>query len=218
MVDWESINSIFLDMDGTLLDLYFDNHFWQEFVPLRYAEQNQVTLAEAKLSLRPRFQAMEGRMEWYCLDYWSQALNLDIASLKAELASLISVLPHVIEFLVAAQQAGKRLVLLTNAHPKSLELKMDKTCLNPFFDAIISSHLLGLPKENSSFWQALHTRESFSDEHTLLVDDSLAVLRSARQAGIKYVIAVRRPDSRQPAKEIDDFPAIADFRELMPVR
>ena len=32
-LDWTSIDTVLLDMDGTLLDLRFDNWFWQEHVP-----------------------------------------------------------------------------------------------------------------------------------------------------------------------------------------
>lgn len=216
MIDWRNISGVFLDMDGTLLDLNFDNHFWLEFVPLRYAERHGLSLAEAKAELMPRFKETEGKLEWYCLDYWSNQLSLDIVALKAEISGLITVLPHVTEFLEAVRKAGKRLVLVTNAHPKSLSLKMERTCLHTFFDEIFSSHALGFPKESPSFWQALSARETFSADRTLLVDDSLPVLRAARQFGIRHVVAVRKPDSRQPVRNIVEFEAIDDFRELMP--
>lgn len=216
MIDWEGIDTVFLDMDGTLLDLNFDNHFWQEFVPLRYAEVRGLTLAAAKHDLAPRFLAMEGRLEWYCLDYWSNELQLDLPGLKQEVAGLIAVLPHVTEFLDAVRERGARLLLVTNAHPRSLSLKMERTCLNRFFDRIICSHELGLPKEASAFWQHLDGCEPFDRRRTLLVDDSLAVLRSARSYGIVDTIAVRKADSRLPSRSIEEFPAIEDFREIMP--
>lgn len=217
MLSWDKINTVFLDMDGTLLDLNFDNHFWREFVPLRYAERNRLSLAEAKQALMPRFKAMEGKMEWYCLDYWSRELDLDISGLKAEMAGLISVLPHVIEFLEAVHKIDKRLVLVTNAHPKSLGLKMEKTYLRRFFDAIICAHDLGLPKEHPAFWERLQRQMAFDLEATLLVDDSLSVLQSARAFGIKHLFAVSKPDSKQSPRKIAGFSAIADFRELMPL-
>ena len=34
IIDWTRIDTILLDMDGTLLDLGFDNFFWREHVPL----------------------------------------------------------------------------------------------------------------------------------------------------------------------------------------
>ena len=215
MLEWENVDTVLLDMDGTLLDLNFDNHFWQEFVPLRYAQQKEIPLEQAHQILAPQFKSMEGRLEWYCLDYWSEVLQLDIAGLKMELAGLIAVLPHVTDFLQSLQQSSKRVLLVTNAHQDSLNLKMEKTCLQTFFDAIISSHELGIPKEHTDFWSQLQGQEPFDVQRTLLVDDSLAVLRSARNFGIRYLIAVRRPDSRQGRREITEFSGIDDFRELL---
>ena len=216
MLDWKQIDTVLLDMDGTLLDLNFDNHFWQTFVPQRYAQQNDLTLEEAKQALAPRFKATEGQLEWYCLDYWSEALNLDIVGMKQEIAGLISVLPHVVEFLQAVRQSGRRLLLVTNAHRDSLNLKMEKTRLQDFFDAIICSHDYGFAKEQTGFWQALQAQQVFDKQRALLVDDSLAVLHAARAFGIAEVVAVSRPDSQAAARQIEAFASIEDFRALMP--
>ena len=215
MIDWKKIDTVLLDMDGTLLDLNFDNHFWKEFVPLKYAQQKALSLDAAKQVLEPQFKSMEGTLEWYCLDYWSEVLQLDIAGLKAEISGLIAVLPHVTEFLEKLQQSSQRVLLVTNAHRDSLGLKMGKTCLQPFFDDIISSHDLGFPKENTDFWPLLQQQQAFDKNTTLLIDDSLAVLNSARQFGIAHLISVSKPDSRQPKKTVIDYRAIEDFRELM---
>ena len=215
MIDWKKIDTVLLDMDGTLLDLNFDNHFWKEFVPLKYAQQKDLSLDAAKQALEPQFKSMEGTLEWYCLDYWSEVLQLDIAGLKAEISGLIAVLPHVTEFLEKLQQSSQRVLLVTNAHRDSLGLKMGKTCLQPFFDGIISSHDLGFPKENTDFWPLLQQQQAFDKQTTLLIDDSLAVLNSARQFGIAHLISVSKPDSRQPKKTVIDYRAIEDFRELM---
>ena len=215
MIDWKKIDTVLLDMDGTLLDLNFDNHFWKEFVPLKYAQQKDLSLDAAKQALEPQFKSMEGTLEWYCLDYWSEVLQLDIAGLKAEISGLIAVLPHVTEFLEKLQQSSQRVLLVTNAHRDSLGLKMGKTCLQPFFDGIISSHDLGFPKENTCFWPLLQQQQTFDKNTTLLIDDSLAVLNSAKQFGIAHLISVSKPDSRQPKKTVIDYRAIEDFRELM---
>jgi HAD superfamily hydrolase (TIGR01509 family) len=215
MIDWNKIDTVLLDMDGTLLDLNFDNHFWQEFVPLKFAEKQGIAIAEAKQLLEPRFKSMEGKLEWYCLDYWSETLELNIAGLKAEIAGLIAVLPHVVEFLEKIHQSPRKVLLVTNAHKDSLGLKMEKTCLHRFFDDIISSHTLGFPKEHAQFWHRLQRQQPFEKHNTLLIDDSLAVLNAARQFGIEHLISVSRPDTQLPKKEITGFPAIEDFRELM---
>ncbi len=215
MIDWKKIDTVLLDMDGTLLDLNFDNHFWKEFVPLKFAEQKGISTALAKQQLEPQFKSMEGKLEWYCLDYWSHVLQLDIAGLKAEISGLIAVLPHVTEFLEKLQQSSQKVLLVTNAHRDSLGLKMEKTCLQPFFDGIISSHDLGIPKEHAEFWGLLQQQQPFDKQTTLLIDDSLAVLNSARLFGIAHLISVSKPDSKLPKKNVTDYPAIEDFRELM---
>jgi 5'-nucleotidase len=215
MIDWKKIDTVLLDMDGTLLDLNFDNHFWKEFVPLKFAQQKGISIVSAKQQLEPQFKSMEGKLEWYCLDYWSHVLQLDIAGLKAEISELIAVLPHVTEFLEKLQQSSQKVLLVTNAHRDSLGLKMEKTCLQPFFDGIISSHELGFPKEHAEFWGLLQQQQPFEKQTTLLIDDSLAVLNSARQFGIAHLISVSKPDSKQIKKDVTGYPAIEDFRELM---
>ncbi len=217
IINWNNIDTVLLDMDGTLLDLNFDNHFWKEFVPQKYAELHNLTLQESKNHLVPMFKSMEGKREWYCLDYWSDALNLDIVGLKQEISELIAVLPHVVEFLDALKSSPKRVMLVTNAHQGSLGLKMQKTRLSHFFDRIICSHDFGMAKEQAGFWQALQNQHVFDKQRTLLVDDSLAVLQSADEFGLAHLVSIKKPDSQQQAREITSFPAIHDFRELMPV-
>ena len=203
-------------MDGTLLDLNFDTHFWREHVPLRYAEKHSITVEQAKSHLMPKFQAIEGTMNWYCLDYWSAELDLDIVALKKEIEHLIAVHKHVLAFLTVLRDSDKRLVLVTNAHEQSLALKMERTAIEPYFDNIISSHTFGKPKEEPTFWRDLHETEPFQPAHTLLVDDSLSVLRSAKRHGISHLVTLRRPDSQAEARDIDEFPAIDNFAQIMP--
>ncbi len=215
LVSWKQIDNVFLDMDGTLLDLRFDNHFWLEFVPQCYARDNGLSLADAKAELLARYKGREGTLEWYCVDHWSRELGLDIVLLKQEVEHLIAVHPHVVDFLGAVRRAGKRLALVTNAHQKTLAFKLERTPLGGYFDQVISSHDVGRPKEDAEFWPRLHASMPFDAERTLFVDDSLPVLRSARGYGIRWLIAVIRPDSSQAEREVVEFPSIRDFSLLM---
>ena len=216
MIQWDNINTVLLDMDGTLLDLHFDNHFWQEHVPLRYSEKHSMDVDSAKEEIYPRFKAAEGTMDWYCLDYWSKQLDLNVAQLKLEVDHLIAIHPHVVEFLDAVRNSGRSLILVTNAHIDSLSLKMEKTSLQRHFDQLICAHDYGMPKEDPQFWNALKQQVNYDPKTTLLVDDSLPVLKSARRYGIQYLLAVLQPDSKSPEKDVEDFTAIRSFADIMP--
>ncbi|MEJ1296775.1 MAG: GMP/IMP nucleotidase [Candidatus Sedimenticola sp. (ex Thyasira tokunagai)] len=216
IIDWNQIDTLFLDMDGTLLDLHFDNHFWLEHVPKRYAEANGISLEAAREKLHGSYRDILGTLEWYCVDHWSRELGLDIALLKEEVDHLIGVHPHVVDFLQAMKRRGKRLVLVTNAHQKSLALKLDRTQLGGYFDAVICSHDLGLPKEDRAFWDKLQQVELFDPAKTLFVDDSPSVLESAKAYGIRWLLAVLKPDTKEPPREVGAFDAIHDFSEILP--
>ena len=216
MVDWEQIDTVLLDMDGTLLDLHFDSYFWREHVPKRYAERHELSLEDAKSTLFPKFRNKEGTIDWYCVDYWSETLSLDIALLKKEVEHLIAVHPYVIEFLDRLRELNKTVALVTNAHQKSLMLKLDRTALHNHIEHIICSHDFGMPKEDRNFWTALQERLVFDRSRTLLIDDSLAVLRSAKDYGIARLLAIYQPDSRDARRDVEEFEAIEDFKQILP--
>ncbi len=217
MVNWSSLETVFLDMDGTLLDLHFDNHFWLEHLPLRYGEHNNLAHQAAKDELIPMIMAERGSLNWYCTDYWSDRLALDITGLKAEVGDRIGYRPHVTEFLDALRQSGLRSVIVTNCHPDPLKLKLERTGLDQRVDAIVSSHQLGKAKEDPQFWRDLQQLTPYDAGATLMVDDSFPVLESARAAGIAQCLAVLAPDSQQAARERHpDIPGIHHFDEILP--
>jgi HAD superfamily hydrolase (TIGR01509 family) len=216
MFDWSQIDSVFLDMDGTLLDLHFDNHFWLHYVPQCYAEKNGLSYEQAHTECIGRYRAIQGTLNWYCVDHWTEELGLDIALLKAEVDHLIEVLPHVTDFLNLLEKAGKRRVLVTNAHQKSLALKMEKTRLHHCLDNLISSHDIGVAKEHPDFWPKLQQQEPFDKHRTLFVDDSLSVLSAAQDYGFQHLLAIRYPDRKQAIRDIDGFPAVIEFDVLLP--
>ncbi|GBL57877.1 putative hydrolase of the HAD superfamily [Pseudomonas citronellolis] len=214
-LDWAGIDSVLLDMDGTLLDLHFDNHFWLEHLPQRYAEHHGISREQADAELLPLFRDNAGQLNWYCLDFWSRELKLPVRDLKREVAHLIALRPDADTFLAALRRAGKRVALITNAHRDSLSLKLERVELAPWFDRLISSHDYGFPKEDQQFWQALRADFGFEPARSLFIDDSLPILRSARAFGVAHLLAVRQPDSRQGAKDTAEFAAVEDYRSLI---
>jgi putative hydrolase of the HAD superfamily len=202
-------------MDGTLLDLRFDNYFWQELVPAKYAERHGLKLADARAALEPRFAAHRGQLAWYCTDFWSRELNLPVAALKHEVRDRIGWLEGARKFLTHVRTLGKRMLLVTNAHTDTLRIKNEQTGLASHFDALISAHTFGQPKEHPGFWQALQWENPFEAERTLFVDDSLPVLRAARDYGIAHLVAVTHPDSSQQPRVCAEFHSVARVEQLI---
>ena len=212
--DWSAIDTVLLDMDGTILDLRFDNHFWRELVPSRYAAANALTVVAAKEKLEPLFAAKQGTLDWYCIDYWSRELRIDISALNREAQEHVTWAPEAERFVLRLRALGKRLALVTNAHGDTLAVKDAQLDFRGHFDAVYSSHSFGTPKETLAFWERLIAVEPFDRERTLFVDDSLPVLRAARAFGIGWLYAIAHPDSSRPRREIVEFPAVNYLHEL----
>ncbi len=212
---WQEITWVLLDMDGTLLDKHFDDYFWETLVPKEYARRQNLPLEEARQTVFARYRREEGTLNWTDIDFWSRELDLDIPALKEGIRHLIEVHPDTEEFLQSLRQMGKKVALVTNAHYKTLSLKMNHVGLLGYFDAVVSSFDLGAPKEDQQFWETLEERLGFDRKHAVLVDDNADVLATARRYGIKYLLFKAKSSSQAEAEPHSDFPSIASFRELM---
>jgi len=216
IIDWNCIETVLLDMDGTILDRHFDDHFWLEHVPQRWAAHNRTTVEYARKHLYALFRSQENTLNWTDLDYWSDRLKLDIPLLKQEIEYLIAVHPHVVEFLLFLKQHRKNVWLVTNAHSKTLDLKMKTTRIGPYFDGIISAHQVGLPKEDDRFWGKLQDFVSYDPEQTLLGEDSETNLATAQRFGIRYLVYISRYSSRITPRPSERFQTVEYFNRLIP--
>jgi len=201
-------------MDGTLLDLAYDKRFWEEHLPRRVAESRDIAVEEAHRLMRPIFDSTAETLDWYCINYWSRALALDIVTLKRSTRHEIDWLPEARAFLDRVRASGRRLVLVTNAHPEIFAIKDAHLGIRRRFDAVYSSHDFGEPKECAGFWPRLAAREPFDPARTLFADDNTAVLEAARNHGIRWVYAVRRPVHRAPARAANGFAGVESVLEL----
>jgi len=212
--DWSAIDTVLLDLDGTLLDLAFDNHFWLEVIPAAYAAAQGLSVEAAHAALRPRFRAHEGTLNWYCAEHWSRELGLDVTAHTRAAAERVSWLPGARECLLSLRAHGKRLVLLTNCHPAVLAIKDEQTQVTALVHAVVSSHRVGAPKEAAQFWEGVQAHVSFEAGRSLFVDDSPPVLKAARAAGIRWVYGVSRPDSSAGERRHEDVPALDSVAQL----
>lgn len=216
MPPWSTIDTVMFDMDGTLLDLHYDNYFWQHFLPRVWSKSEGIELQVAVTQLDKMYQEVRGSLNWYCLDFWAEKLQLDMIALKREVKHKIAIRPNVINLLKILRSLDKQLLLITNAHPDSLRLKLEQTRIGDYFDHIISAHTLKLAKENHGFWARLIELEPYDPLRTLLIDDSLSVLQQAQREGIKHLYGIYQPDSQQDPSPVEEYPLIIDFEHIMP--
>jgi putative hydrolase of the HAD superfamily len=215
LVPLKDVEVVLLDMDGTLLDKYFDDYFWEHLVPEKYAEKQNITFGKAKKELLEKYRAHEGTLNWTDIDFWSRELNLDIPALKEQIRHLIEVHPHVEKFLSMLRKQGKKLYMVTNAHYKVLDIKLKKTEIGKYFDRCITSFELGHPKEMIEFWRKLEKTIHFNRDKTLFIDDTEEILETAKAYGIRYLLLKAMANSRKDDRSSANFPILRDFRELI---
>lgn len=208
-------DTLLLDMDGTLLDLAFDNVFWLQIVPEAYASAASITLSEARDQLKLRIGKEIGTLNWYCTDYWSDELQMDIVAMKRAARELIGFLPGAETFLQRARNHGVRLVMVTNAHRDVLQVKDEVTQVTRYMDEIHSSHDFGAPKEAVEFWRRFTATSGHDRKRCLMLDDSLSVLEAARSFGLGAVIGIARPDSRHAARDMGEMPSVSGVDDLI---
>ena len=215
-IRWDEIDTVLLDMDGTLLDLKYDNVLWNEHLPARFAERHGLSVPAAKIHLERHFDETRHTIEHYCLDYWTRFTRLDVVALHRDLTHLIRYRPHAEAFLARLEATDRRAVLVTNAHRGSLAIKDEITSLTGRVDDAVSAHDFGVPKESAEFWRRLHARVAFDPMRTVLIDDNATVLHAAERHGIARVLTVNQPDSSRPPRVGLVHPTFNTFDEILP--
>jgi HAD superfamily hydrolase (TIGR01509 family) len=213
--DWQAIDTVLLDLDGTLLDQAYDNHIWRDLVPQRFAIARGLDLHEAYAQIAQLFAERSGTLDWYCIDYWSRTLGIDIGALHREVRSHVAWLPGARDFLLRLRANGKRLLLLTNSHPVALAVKHEETGVLDYLDAAVTSHEFGAPKEHARFWQAAVAKFAYDPRRSLFADDNAKMLEAARSAGVRWVYGVRHWDTKGSRREHVDHPAVDSVAELV---
>lgn len=218
-VKWPAIETVLLDMDGTLLDLHYDNHFWMEFLPGVYAEHASLPIEESRAALHKKFKSRLGTLRFYCVEHWSEELGIDIVALKKQETERIAYLPYAEQFLAAINDLEKRprIAIATNAHREVFEVKDEKVGLRRYVDAVFCANELNAPKESATYWERLRELFPFNPQTTVFVDDNKTVLDAATDFGIQHLVFPLKPDTQRPPQANQlAFTAIDSLKEIIP--
>lgn len=214
-INWTHIDTVILDLDGTLIDLYFDHYFWRYHVSQYYAQKCGISPEQSQRQLKQRYDAIEHSINWYDIDFWAKELDLPLRDLLLERGPQVQVREDVYPFLDILQHKGIRRILLTDSHPFTLEVKLKHCDLAPHFDLLLSSHQFGAPKIEQQLWHNLQKVYPFDPAKTVFIDDTEKVLDSALQFGIAYTIGVENPDSSLANKTFSRHISVDNYMKLV---
>jgi putative hydrolase of the HAD superfamily len=188
---FKDIECLLIDMDGVILDNAYDNDFWQNQIPEVIADSKGIAFDDAKRLAIQIFNYKKNTKDWYDVDYWSNMLSIDIEDQKRSEKSFskISLYDGVIDTLSVLKNKTK-MILITNAHRKTLNIKLEKYNLTPYFDEMVCAHELNYVKEDIQLWYMLRSKYRLDYEKTLLVEDTINNINVGLSAGISGAIYV----------------------------
>ena len=210
----ETIDHVILDMDGTLLDLNFDDQVWNHRLPQRYAALNNLSTLEATAKIKSLMSPIRGTLSWYCFDHWQTLVGIDLLTIENEVFDLVNTRDGAKPFLDRLKRLPCKVILATNADRRSMTRKLSHTGLAEYFDAIFPSHDFGYAKEDIAFWQALQREIMFDSSRTLFIDDNHNVLTAARQFGLEKLYGIQQPNSQGDVLSSEQFYCLRSFDEI----
>ena len=215
VIQWNEIDDVLLDMDGTLLDRHFDNFFFEEELPRRYATLHDLSFEESRDRLMAMYRSVEGELAWTDLHYWTKRVGIDVVAMTKELDHMIGFLAGAEEFLKHLRQLGKRVAVVTNAHESGVSIKVAKTGLDRHVDRIVNAFEVGYLKMRPEYWPNCARLLEFDPTRSLYIDDDERCLIAAKEFGVAHLIHNAKSSSQLPPAPLAQFVSVSSYSPLL---
>jgi GMP/IMP 5'-nucleotidase len=214
-LNWNEIDDVLLDMDGTLLDRHFDNLFFEDELPRRYAALQGMTFEAARDLLMAMYRSVEGELAWTDLHYWTNRIGIDVVVMTKELDHLIAFLPGAEEFLRNLRRMGKRVTIVTNAHESGVAIKTARTGVDRYVDRVVNAFEVGYLKMRPEYWPNCQRLVGFEPKRSLYIDDDEGCLVAAKGFGVAHLLHSAKSSSELAPAYSSNFTSIEHFSVLM---
>lgn len=189
---------ISFDLDGTLVDMNFDDIIWQKEIPSSFAKKNNVSFEEArKIVFSEYYKALfiEKTRRWTDVEFWFERFDLgSVEDMLREAEKHVIIYEDTLEILKYLKEKYK-LIIISNAHLKFIDVKLRREGLRDYFDKIISApEELGMNKNKSIFLTVADLLGVKPSEMVHVGDSIQSDFDAATIAGLNAILIDRSGD------------------------